>query len=119
VDQEAIAIPHWAVVPEKNNMNLHRMSYLGVIRYKGMHVMCSAFEFCENRRREGVIGVNDIAFSYVTAQPYGIWELRTPAVHSVPHHRVKSSPYTGHQGPRGGVEVYLYSFSTSAPEGGG
>jgi hypothetical protein len=26
---------------------------------------------------------------------------------------------TGHQGPRGGVEVNLYSFSTSALGGGG
>jgi hypothetical protein len=31
----------------------------------------------------------------------------------------KGHPITGHQGPRGGVEVELYSFSTSAIEGGG
>jgi hypothetical protein len=29
-----------------------------------------------------------------------------------------SHPITGHQGPRGGVEVKLYSFSTSALGGG-
>jgi hypothetical protein len=31
----------------------------------------------------------------------------------------KGHPITGHQGPRGGVEVELYSFSTSAVGGGG
>jgi hypothetical protein len=31
----------------------------------------------------------------------------------------KAHPITGHQGPRGGLEVYLNSFSTSALEGGG
>jgi hypothetical protein len=31
----------------------------------------------------------------------------------------KGHPITGHQGPRGGVEVQLYSFSTSALWGGG
>jgi hypothetical protein len=31
----------------------------------------------------------------------------------------KGQPITGHQGPRGGLEVYLYSFSTSALGGGG
>jgi hypothetical protein len=31
----------------------------------------------------------------------------------------KGHPITGHQGPRGGVEVWLYSFPTSALEGVG
>jgi hypothetical protein len=31
----------------------------------------------------------------------------------------KGHPITGHQGPRGGAEVQLYSFSTSALGGGG
>jgi hypothetical protein len=31
----------------------------------------------------------------------------------------KGHPITGHQGPREGVEVKRYSFSTSALEGGG
>jgi hypothetical protein len=36
------------------------------------------------------------------------------------HQRVKKGhPITGHQGPRGGVQVQLYSFSTSALVGGG
>jgi hypothetical protein len=31
----------------------------------------------------------------------------------------KGHPITGHEGPIGGVEAYLYSFSTSALGGGG
>jgi hypothetical protein len=31
----------------------------------------------------------------------------------------KGYPISGHQGPTGGIEVYIYSFSTSALEGGG
>jgi hypothetical protein len=31
----------------------------------------------------------------------------------------KGHPITGHKGPIGGVEVQLYSFSTSALKGGG
>jgi hypothetical protein len=32
---------------------------------------------------------------------------------------INGHPITGHQGPRGGAEVELYSFSTSALEGSG
>jgi hypothetical protein len=33
--------------------------------------------------------------------------------------KIKGHPITGHQGPKGGAEVLLYSFSTSALGGGG
>jgi hypothetical protein len=45
--------------------------------------------------------------------------MRNKTTYSVSMWKGKDHPIPGHQGPRGGVEVYLYSLSTSALDEGG
>jgi hypothetical protein len=46
------------------------------------------------------------------------WLGHTLTVHQTALSKGKGHPITGHEGPTGGIEVQLYSFSTSALGGG-
>jgi hypothetical protein len=64
-------------------------------------------------------GVHPAYYTKGTGSFPGVKRLGRGVDH--PPHLVKGKghPITGHKGPRGGVEVYLYSFSTTALEWGG